>query len=533
MKKSPITQDLVNIYPPRARVRTDDQSVGYQFMNVMANPMEDMEKQLTKGLANAHLFTANLDEIDITHRVMLPETFDFDEDNSDIAGPTLLPPTVSGYVDSEWFDVEQAELNDIESFWYTSVPNRATLAETASGVNHELLSFTTDGSTASGVWEHHLGGGAIWITAEGGTKYLETVNDELRRAKVALYGINRQGQEDTETIIFPWPMRQRSIKEWKKITKVETRDMEDGVQISIKSGDFEEEDYQDFWSLGYSKNRNKVDDFWGLGTLGVGSTLERIGYVSDEWQQYVLGFTEKEAKEAWELLDEWDLPVSGVDLALQPFSDNVWVATASGLIHCYSTDSEMASGLDLIKDRTAGSHVQIDIDPKWLLLGEDIDFVPWHARPIQEIVKYRLWYQTPSGTRYGLQDGSPVSFDTDFWVFGRQLKRTVADLQTITATERGEYLIVLEAMFDDDSSHTEKILVTVNHKTPRGTVDISSIVADPIIGIDFDSDQAMWVQTADKYYKIALHTDIMLIDYTNKILYFKEPYDEVAVETSG
>jgi len=533
MKKSVIAQELVNIYPPNARVRTDDQSVGYQFMNAFAKPMEDLEKQLKKGLANAHLFSANLDEIDLTHRVILPETFDFDEDNSDIAGSTYISPAVSGYVDSEWYSISLAENNDVESFWYTSVPNRATLAETASGVNHELLSFTTDGSIASGLWEHHLGAGAIYVTAEGDAKYLETVEDELRRAKVALWGINRQGQEDTETIIFPWPMRQRSIKEWKELTKVETFDIEDGVQITVKSGDFGEDDYQDFWGLRYSKNRNKVDDFWGLGSLGDASTLERIGHVSDEWQQYVLGFTEKEAKEAWELLDESDLPVSGVDLALQPFSDNAWVATASGLIHCYSADSEMASDLDLIKSRTPGSHVQIDIEPKWLLLGEDIDFVPWHARPVQEIVKYRIWYQTPSGTRYGLLDGSPVAFDSNFWVVGRQLKRTIADLQTITASERGEYLLALEAVFDDESEHIEKVLVTVNYKNPKGTIDISSFVTDPIIGIDFDSDQAMWVQTADKYYKIALHTDIMLIDYTNKILYFKEPYDEVAVETSG
>jgi len=317
MKKSIVTQELVNIYPPNARVRADDQSVGYQFMNALAQPMEYMEKQLAKSRANAHLVTANLDEVDLTYRVLLPETFDFDEDDSDIAGPSAVPPTVSGYVNGEWHDVDIAEPNDIQHFWYDSVPNRTTLAETASGVDHDLFSFTTDGSTvASGLWEHHLGAGAIYVTAVGGVKYLEVIEDELRRAKVVLWGVNRQGQEDTETIIFPWPMRQRSIKEWKKITRIETLDMEDGVQIFLKSGDFTEEDYRDFWNIRYSPDRNKVDDFWGLGSLGEGSTLERIGYVSDEWQQYVIGFTDKEAKEAWELLDEWELPVSGVDLAL-------------------------------------------------------------------------------------------------------------------------------------------------------------------------------------------------------------------------
>jgi hypothetical protein len=533
MKKSAVTQELTNIYPPWARIRKDDQSVGYQLLNAVAQPMEHMEKQLIKGRSNAFLATANLDEIDLTHRVLLPETFSFDEDTSDPAGPVPVVPTVSGFLNSQWYDIVIAPQNDIESFWYDSIPNRASLTDTVSGVDHELLSFVNDGFIVSGLWEHHLDTGFLYVEASGPGTYLEKVGEELRRARVTLYGTNRQGQEDSETIIFPWPMYQRTLKEWNSITSIETRDMDEGIEVRLFSGAFKEEDYLDFWNLRYSENRRKVDDFWALGSIGQGSTLERAQYVTDEWEQLVLGFTDKEAKEAWELLDEYSLPVSGVDLTVQPFSDNVWVTTTSGLIHCYGTDSQMFENLDLVKDRTPGSHVQIDIEPRWLLLGEDIDFIPWHARPLEEIVRYRIWYQTPSGTRWGLLNGTQVPFSSDFWVVGRQLKRTIADLVTITATERGEYLLVLETIFDSDVTHTEKILVSVNYKLPKATIDISSLVTDSILGIDFDSDQSLWVRTSDKYYKIALHTDIMLIAYTNKVMYFKEPYEEVAVETNG
>jgi len=533
MKKSVTTQELVNIYPGWSRVRKNEQAVGYQYLNAIAKSMEKMDKSLKRMRLNQYVATANLDEIDLTYKVSLGASFEFDEDTSDVAGVIPLVPSVSGLLDSSWYDITLADNNDIRTFWYESVPNRASLADTVSGTNHELLTFEASGITISGQWDHHLDAGAIYVEAEGGTQYIELDSEELKRTKVLLTGKTRQGVEDSETLIFPWPMRQKTVKDWRYIDSLSVYNADDGVEITLTSADLGNDDYLDVWNLRFSEGRHKVDEFWGIGSTTSGSKLERIGYVSDEWQQLVLGFIEKETKEEWELLDSSMQPVTLVDIALQPFMDRVWGVTQSGILLCYDTDSYMPSGIDRIKDRTDGTVVQIDIEPRYVLIGENIEFIPWHARPLQEIVRYRLWYQTPSGAKFGLLDGSPVSFNSDFWVVGRQLNRTITDLTSITATERGDYLLALDAVMDDESELSDRVIVSVNYKLPLTTIDISSLVVDPIESLEFDSDQKLWVKTANEYHQIDFHTDVMLIDFEQKILYFKEPYEEVAVETDG
>jgi len=532
MKKSVTTQELVNIYPKWARVR-DEQSVGYGFLNSMAQPMERMDKSLKRMRSNQYLLTANLDEVDLLHKVVLPTTFEFDTDSSDPAVESYVAPVVSGLVDSVWYDVPGAELNTLESMWYDSLPSRASLGDTVTGVDHELLTFPVSGISIEGEWEHHLGGGYLWIEAVSGVQYLQVEEDQLRRARVTLRGLSRQGLEEAETLVFPWPMRQRTLKEWDTIERVEVHDMDEDASIILTSANYNADDHISPWNLRYSDNRKKVDEFWGLEDAVSGTSLERLGYISDEWQQLVLGFYDKEMKESWELLDDNGDAVSGVDMALQPFTDRAWVVTEGGMLYCYNTDADVVSGVDLLRERTDGTYVQIDMDFKQVLLGEDMEFIPWFARPVQEILKYRMWYQTPSGTKYGLLDGAPVGYSTDFWVVDRKITRSIADFVSITAEERGEYLLVLEVEFSNGDVHEDRVLVSVSSKRPLTTIDLSTLVPTPIVGMEFDSDQKLWVKTADTYYQIDLHTDIMLIDYDQKIMYFKEPYEEVSVETNG
>ena len=80
------------------------------------------------------------------------------------------------------------------------------------------------------------------------------------------------------------------------------------------------------------------------------------------------------------------------------------------MLYCFDIGPQMVSGVSRVKDRTAGTFAQIDIEPRWVLIGEDIDFIPWYARPVDIISKYRLWYETPSGDRWGLLAGQPVDF---------------------------------------------------------------------------------------------------------------------------
>jgi len=151
----------------------------------------------------------------------------------------------------------------------------------------------------------------------------------------------------------------------------------------------------------------------GYCRIGSGTQLDRIGYVSNDWQTILLGFPDKEVKESWELLNASEGAVSLVDIALQPFSNRVWGITGSKILYCYSLDEEMVEDVDFLSLRTVGSEVGLEFESKHILLGEAIQIDLLHLRPLQDINKYRIWYQTPAGTKYGLLNGSQVSYSSD------------------------------------------------------------------------------------------------------------------------
>lgn len=536
MKKSNIIQEIVNVFPSWSRVRHDDQSVGQQALNPIALQLERMEQQLALMRANQYLTTANLDDMDLVYKTKMAASFEFDTDDTDPLFPVDLTPSVSGLQNGTWYPISEAEFNDIESFWYTSVPNRISAGEVVSGIDVSLVTLEAQDSPVTGIWEHHLSAGRIWVETVGGTQYLTFEQDELRRGKVILKGKTRKGTLEEETLIFPWDMKQPAVKEWKTITEVSAFDIEDTVDIYVKSADFVNGPYLSEFNLRYSENRNKIDVFWDVGHNGTIPTLDRLEYTSDEWQQLVLGFSDTDVKESWELLDDSGTTISGVDLALQPFTNHAWVVTSDGKLLLYDVTEETVSGFDDLRAATPGAHIKLDFESDRVLLGENIIFVPWHARPLKELKSYRIWYQRPDGQKFGLLSGSSVSYTSDFTVkipSGTKLDRTVEDYIYLPTTMRGEYLVVFEGTFVDDEEQEARHIFTVNYKDPLVELDISTVVSGTPDGIEFDADQKLWIRADGNCYEINLHTDVMLVDYENKTFYFKEDYEEVGIETDG
>lgn len=533
MKKCKTTRELVNIFPLYTKVRQNDQSTGFLLLNSLAEPMEYMTEQLLKAQKNNYLTTCNLDEIDLLYKVVLPTTFNFSEDNSDPFNPQYIPPTVSGLVDNTWHSVSVSELNNVEDFWYNAIPDRISLDEIVSGIETSLISDVAENFPVSGEYSHHLdNGGRLWFETTGGIEYITIANQIVNRGQVIIEGKTRKGTIETENIIFPWDMKQPTQKEWKTIYNISVHNIEDGVTLDVSTADFSSGPYLSFYNTRYSENRNKIDEFWDLGVQDNVPTLDMVGYVSDEWQQLVLGFSNREVKESWELIDENYTNVSGIDLAIQPFTNRGWVVDGNSNLYCYDLTETTISGVNLLKDSLAGAQVQIEVNTPSVVLGQNIDILPWHARPLKEIRKHRVWYQTPSGVKYGLLNNTPVSYSSDFYVTNTgTLSRTIDNHIILTATERGEYLFVIETIFVDGETETYKVIVPVNYKVPLVQFDLSSIISNNIDGIDFSSDQELWIKAQNDIYKINLHFDNMLIDYTNKIIYFRENYDQVGIES--
>lgn len=533
MKRARSSQELINNFPSWSRIRNDWQSVGAQYLNTLSIPMDDMDEYLEKMRRNTFLSTINLDEADWVYKVYLPATFSFDLDSTDRINPSYITPTVQGLVNnnvySGYYAVSLAEDNSLEEMLYKTVPDRIDYQETVTGYD-SLLHWPSSSFPYSGILNHHLSdGGRLFIEASSGTQYISINDDgEIDRAKITLYGKTRKGTRESETLVFPWDQKQPTFKEWKYIDYIEAENLEDSVSIDIRSANFDWGPYLSFYNMRWSVSDKKIDEFWDIGSLDNGTTLDLIGYISDDWRNLMFGFSSKETKDQWELIDIDLNKINAVDLAIQPFQNRAWVVDSSKL-YCFDLDQTMCSGIDFLAKRTDGSHFQLEAGDSYYVLGDDITFTPLHIRAVSQISKYRIWYQDPTGTKYGLNQGSQVSFTSDFWQYPTQLKRELEGEITISATERGEYKIALEAVYPDGTTFVNRLLIPVQYKQPLSTIDIAPYVSGNIEGIDFDSDQQLWIKTNEAYYRFSLHKDLMIIDYADKIVYFREEYDEVDI----
>lgn len=533
MKKARSTTELLTYFPSWSRIRNNWQSVGAQFLNTIGISLDDMDKYLEQMRKNTYLSTANLDDVDWLYKVYLPTTYSFSLDTTDSVVPSYIAPTVQGLInnniESGYQDVLLADDNNLEELLYKAIPDRIDFQETVTG-NDFLLHQPSSYFPYSGMLSHHLSdGGKLYIEASSGTQYISINDDgEVDRAKITLYGKTRKGTRESETLVFPWDQKQSTSKEWKYIDYIEAIDFEDTVSIDIRSADFDWGPYLSFYNLRWSITDKKIDEFWDIGSLNSGTTLDLVGYISDDWQNLMLGLSSKETKDKWELIDIGLNKIDAIDLAIQPFQDRAWIVDSSKL-YCFSLDETMCSGVDFLHKRTDGSHFRLEAGFDSYVLGDDITFIPLHIRVVSQIAKYRIWYEDPTGTKYGLNQGSQVSFTSDFWQYPTSLRRELESEITISAAERGEYKIALEAIYPDGTTYVDRLIIPVKYKQPLSTIDISPYVSGNIEGIDFDSDQHLWVKTDVAYYRFSLHKDLMIVDYADKIVYFREDYDEVDI----
>jgi hypothetical protein len=545
MRKPRVTQELVNIYPEWSDIRSNDQSVGFQLFNALAPTLADIDNELYKMGKNQYLSTLNLDEPDLSYTVNLPKDFIFTSSGSDFSNPQYTPPTVIGTTEeSLTVTVTEPETNDILGFWYNAFPDRTTIGNTLETIDYSLLSQTASLFPYTSTLTHHLssitGGGKLWIETTGGFSYIttDTVSNTLLRATIVITGTTRKGTVESETLIFAWDEKRQTQKEWRYITDVQVFNFESTVTVTITSGDFNNGPFLSFFNLRYSPNRRKIDEFWQLneltnGVYPTGTSLALVGYITDEWEQLVGGFSSKEVKEEWELLTSTNQSILSVDMKIQPFTDRTVVLAADKQLYYFNIEETSTDNIQLLKGRTFGPDVLIDMPIRRVLLGEEVVFTIVHQRILQEISSYRVWYQDPTGHKSGLLNGISVSFSSDFTIQNPTLQRLVQNETYITTSIRGDYLLVLEVTFLDGTTQTDKVIFSTNQKTPLATIDLSTLITEEVVGIDFDSDQKLWVLVngtyGKKYYQLDFHYDIMLVDYTNKVIYFREKYTNVDI----
>jgi hypothetical protein len=528
MKKTAVSQELVNIFPAWSGTRSDEQSLGFQVHNVIAQAIEDIRLQLEKAARNYYLPTVNLNEIDQVHVCELPRNTELIPATNDSAEQDFITPTVSGKCGGTWHSVALAENNNIEGFWYRSVPTRLESTVTVSGEHQVLAPVNVSESPITSTDNPLHLEGRVHVTIASGIKFLSVDGDQVHRGMIQLAGITRKGTEESETMIFLYDNTLTTTKEWKTIDSVKVYNIDESdTKVSISSARFNDGPYQDFYNIFKAANDERVDTFWDLGvTVSGQQTLDLIRFSSDNFQHIVLAqLTGKEVIRSTELLDVNGLVITPVDLTIVPFHNRIWVCEANK-IHLYDTDLYYPNMAQMTKKQNNAECV-IQVDSYHKVLEDNLELNYIMHRVVKTPARHRVYVQRPDGSRFGIKDGIVVSYSSDLWQFGMATDRALRYEDIIPLQQRGDWIFTLEVLYEDGTTSIDQRIVSVESKNALTSIDLP--ISDAV-GIDIDSDQHLWIlDSSGIKHRIDLKTDVMLIDYEKKTLFFHTEYDEVQV----
>lgn len=535
-KKAISTQSLVNSYPKWSKTRNDEQSIGYQFLNSIGGSLDDLIQQSAIIGDNYFLSSANVRDIDLYYRFRLPGDYEFTKEDNDNTELIYTPPIVSGILNSVQYAIEIAEDNNIESFWYTAVPDRISLGEVVSGQyliasGFAYLSPLSSLPVSGVIYPPNK----LSITLTSGEQFVYIDDDNRPHgALIQITGESRAGVSITEEISFvenETIKTQHDFSRYDETKILDVRNLE-STFVTITSANFQQEDYPTAYNFSVDLDKEDQELFWAIGSgYSTNSTLDLKRHELNDVLLRAQGFDKKYPILRQDLLNIDENIIQAVDLSVEARSDNLWVVD-SGILYLYSADLPYQDCTLLInKDYDAPS--VIEPNSYLVLLGEEVQLDYIWARPVQGFIRHRISVIKPDGNKYSIEDGAFVTFHTDSesWIFGEPRERSIRPTDFFTLDQRGNWVFILEAKYTDDTTSIDKRIITVASQIAKAQFDLRGIgIPHAIQGIDFDSENKMWVlDSTGGRYEIKRHYDNMLVDFSKKILYFRESYDQIRV----
>lgn len=536
-KRSWSIQGAVNTYPPWADIRNDRQSMGQQLLNPIGNQLDDLRVQIQRAKANYYLPTAIASDIDVYYKYQLPRSFSFVLKNN----PTKLDfhtPTVKGYKDGTEYEISLASNNNIEEFWYKSTPTRLSLTQSIpSSVDSHLVASGVALSFELPVIDPILPfPNKLIVTVSGANQCVQNINGLASVGTVQLHGLDITERELYEDLIYVHDDTLMSNSKLTTVSGVSIHGFKelDDTHITVTSSrlgrPFEDRMYPAAYYLAYSPGSAEDDPlYWTLDN----NELSLYHYDVDQADLRVDGWVSKSTLLSMQMLDIDSAPLTNaVDLAVEPWSDRIWVVE-SGVLYLFN-DEIPYENMKLLVGKDYDSPAVLDVFPNWVTSGEDIgvDYV-WRRQSVG-FQAHRSWVEKPDGTKYSLEGGSEVAYHTDLssWFLGEPARKKIRDSEIYTLDQPGFYVYTLESKYTNGSKYIDKRIVNVAQKTAAAQFNIANVINShsEIIAVDVDSDMNLWLVDSNwNYHSIKLHYDNMLIDINKKIIYFHDEYDSVKV----
>ena len=536
MERSRLTQEIANAFPLESAIRANDQSQGFTLLNTLALQQEEILRQVKEIGDSYYLTTANLNTIGNLWIYDLGTNFAFADDPNNSAFSFLRIPTVSGVTTSGTIvDVDVVTDNSLQAL-QLAPPDRFTLYLATSGVNTLWSGFGKD--TYNTTIESPVHPSNLNITLVSGENYLRLdPGGEVRRGRLQINGTSFSDIESSEAVVFLHDDKRPTLKLWKNIDSIAALDLlPDTIFITIKDNDFNNPPYRDIWNWEQNNQRELTDTFWTLENTGTGYTsLSKQGYAIKGLTDRITGLDlTLETVQQNALLTSSGVALAPLDLAFKPYTNLVYIVDKS-TIYVYDDKITLPSGAKLSKARETPNRLAIiEASTHWAKHGEEVNLDLYFARPINAIIKHKLLIEYPDGKASGINNGvlyTPT--DKAVWVPGDPVNRRLRPTETLVLNQFGEYVFTLETHYRDNTKDWDQVIISVPSKKPLVETSVHQLLKPntTISGIDFDTLtlKPRLLGNDGTRYLLNEHKDLMLVDFSNKQLYFHEDYDSVRV----
>lgn len=535
-----MTQRIANSLPPWSDARQNQFSVAQQFLNPIATTLEDLSKYKIDEINNLTLTKANLDLLDVTEIVRLPNDFTFGRSWNNLTLVGYVPPAVKVQINN--IDLWLTPTDNLNDFWYNALPTRITYDDCAVVVS-PVLNTTSVKYLQTSVISPIYHASRLGITITGGTSFVD-INRNNPVSFLVLTGITARDLEETEYIYVPYNGLFFTKKIWKSLTALNYFGITpDTTTVKIDNFVFNKSREVDKYQIYVTPDFEKLL-YHKLGSYafpnGTYSTLQQLTISANTLGEIYSGNDTTEVVYEHEALYNAN-NLSLTDTCIQPFTGRIF-AIDPLYLYIFDPYREVVDCKGT-KNSSLNASMIATSNQVEFLRGQDLELRAMWRYPSKCIFKNRWSIKKPDGSIIYLDINSDICTAANAWIHNQSYTDLlfgpftsedgdIADqLLTYTLTQTGTYKITLEVQFTDQTVQTNVLPIQVCSKTAlcRITLPASLQSAD---GITFDADQKLWFHKDYHAYRSELHYDNFLIDFDNKLLYLHEDYGNLHVVES-
>lgn len=514
----PETQAMAALLPAGSRLRTDPFSVGQQFLHGVAGHLSRLWEEVRRFGDGGFLGTAPLNVLDTLYAVHLGEDFQFEQDLADPRQTSFRVPFIRGFHAGNIYPVAVLpgnSLADLEQALPTRVDSDGDRV-----LGPTVLPPTAVRDLSGAAFAPLSIPGRLYLTLEGMTQKGVVFNGQLQPAAVHLKGITTKGTVEEEVVEFPTNMTVRSRRRYRRILWVKPLNIvPDAATLALSGAEHRFSLHPDF-EFAVPVGRREQYAVWSLkeGVLSASHTV-----LGNEKEIILSPYLR------WRLVDQDGQALPAEAMAVVP--RRPWLAVVhQGRLHLYHKLLEYPEQerLGYLTRRTDGCVLTVESESFCYLPGETAEVMPRQVAPGKEVMRYQ-WRVAPPGqdlSVYVPQSGVLTPAGGDLWL--TPAEAPASRYYGLLLTQPGWWVVSLAARYADGSTSTDVRLFGSLQKRPLATFTLEDILPDAD-HVFADSDERLWVAAGTAARRLRFRVDAALVDYLNKMIFFKEDYDEVEV----